>query len=591
AGNRDVLASPGSYFFLSNSAGQGDEWLKSLNKGVWIPFTAGVFGQRLEETVLYERRYGVRLVPLIVEQCVGFIRDHGLQEVGLFRLPGQASLVQELQQAFDSGKRPSFDGNTDVHTVASLLKLYLRQLPEPLVPFSRYQTFLLCGQRLLSARAQGLGELKNLLCELPFSNFNLLGFICRFLNEVQSHSSSNRTSVQNLATAFGPNILRAKAEDPQSVTAGAPLVQVLMLALIREHESLFAEAPPRGSARPPGGSQAAPHLQLSPCSRQSDFPPGRRRLGGHRYTSSHPEDCFYPRPSSSQSARKRSGQTSVDYWSPAGQQPSPTKGRASKSSQSGEALPERCWDQVWVGLGEGFSGFWSSAAAEGAASGGSETPEDSTLSTYDNLSVCLPPGQEVGGERRDPEGRLGSSEEEEAQKRGSPLWSSCEILPPDDSDDAADLAAPETSPNGDEADEPGHKNSDEEEEDEVYYPASPASCSLPSEEPEPQTPPSDAQSLLSRLQQEMAHQRAEYQARILRLERCNHVLKHQIAVLKISLEQQKRSQSVAEVKIRDMERDRVDADLRNAALQREMELFFQNYGRIKRGGGGEGRGG
>lgn len=35
-----MLASPGSYFFLSNSAGQGDEWLKSLNKsGVWIPFT------------------------------------------------------------------------------------------------------------------------------------------------------------------------------------------------------------------------------------------------------------------------------------------------------------------------------------------------------------------------------------------------------------------------------------------------------------------------------------------------------------------------------------------------------------------------
>lgn len=38
-GNRDVLVSPGSYFFLSNSCGQGEEWLKSLNKGVWIPFT------------------------------------------------------------------------------------------------------------------------------------------------------------------------------------------------------------------------------------------------------------------------------------------------------------------------------------------------------------------------------------------------------------------------------------------------------------------------------------------------------------------------------------------------------------------------
>ncbi|KAG7217122.1 hypothetical protein INR49_027663, partial [Caranx melampygus] len=132
-------------------AGQGDEWLKSLNKGVWIPFT-GVFGQRLEETVLYERRYGMRLVPLVVEQCVNFIREHGLHEVGLFRQPGQASLVKELQQAFDSGERPSFDSSTDVHTVASLLKLYLRQLPEPLVPYSRYQDFLLCGQKLRSDR-------------------------------------------------------------------------------------------------------------------------------------------------------------------------------------------------------------------------------------------------------------------------------------------------------------------------------------------------------------------------------------------------------------------------------------------------------
>lgn len=70
---------------------------------------AGVFGQRLEETVLYERRYGVRLVPLVVEQCATFIRERGLHEVGLFRQPGQASLVKELQDAFDSGERPSFD--------------------------------------------------------------------------------------------------------------------------------------------------------------------------------------------------------------------------------------------------------------------------------------------------------------------------------------------------------------------------------------------------------------------------------------------------------------------------------------------------
>uniref|UniRef100_A0A3Q2U3Q0 Rho-GAP domain-containing protein n=1 Tax=Fundulus heteroclitus TaxID=8078 RepID=A0A3Q2U3Q0_FUNHE len=173
---------------------------------------AGVFGQRLEETVLYERRYGVRLVPLVVEQCVTFILEHGLHEVGLFRQPGRASLVKELQEAFDSGESL---GN--LVCLASLLKLYLRQLPEPLVPYSHYQDFLQQGHSDLSPL-----HLRHLLHELPVANFNLLNFICQFLNEVQSCSSSNKMNVQNLATVFGPNILRAKAEDPQSIMGGKP---------------------------------------------------------------------------------------------------------------------------------------------------------------------------------------------------------------------------------------------------------------------------------------------------------------------------------------------------------------------------------
>jgi len=49
------------------------------------------------------------MAPLVVEQCVDFIREHGLTEVGLFRQPGQATLVKELQEAFDAGEKPSFD--------------------------------------------------------------------------------------------------------------------------------------------------------------------------------------------------------------------------------------------------------------------------------------------------------------------------------------------------------------------------------------------------------------------------------------------------------------------------------------------------
>jgi len=38
--------------------------------------------------------------------------------------------------------------STDVHTVASLLKLYIRELPEPIIPFSKYTQFLSCAQLL-----------------------------------------------------------------------------------------------------------------------------------------------------------------------------------------------------------------------------------------------------------------------------------------------------------------------------------------------------------------------------------------------------------------------------------------------------------
>lgn len=117
-------------------------------------------------------------------------------------------------------------------------------------------------------------------------------------------------SVQTLAKVFGPNILRAKAEEPQSIMggkggaerkprlcskfpwnaerelqtfsedmrlpAGAALVQALMQELIREQEALFAKAPPHSSTRLPASLQAspsrAPHLQPSSCSRQLSLP-------------------------------------------------------------------------------------------------------------------------------------------------------------------------------------------------------------------------------------------------------------------------------------------------------------------------------
>ncbi|XP_046873457.1 rho GTPase-activating protein 24 isoform X2 [Hypomesus transpacificus] len=600
-----------------------------------LSFRRRVFGQRLEETVLYERRYGVHMAPLVVEQCVDFIRERGLLEVGLFRQPGQATLVRELQEAFDAGEKPSFD-STDVHTVASLLKLYLRELPEPLVPFSRYQDFLLCGKKLSSERTQGLVELRCLLHELPVANFNLLHYICQFLNEVQTFSCSNKMSTQNLATVFGPNILRPKAEDPESIIGGAAVVQQLMLELIREHQCLFskeggASGTPPGPSRPdsypcrrrgtgeswPPQPCPATHQQRaprsSPCSRQLSLPLIAERRGSglspmfpfpsnadpphcealspvspagalcHRYPPSHPD--YHPQPGHPASTLPTSASTVTLQ---ADLEPAPGPSRNTRLGSGG-----------WPGL-EGP--HWGAERANegglaGNTSGSSETQEDSTLSVYDNLDIrSVELKGEVGERGEDHAGGLAVTKQEvepEPEADSTSSWSSCEGLPLDGGGavGAEGGAIPEQRPARFTS-----FRSHTEEDDEDPHPNSPASSSvptdpllstgssevfLPSGPLEPLAPAPHVQAihcLLAGLRQQMARQRAEYETKIQRLEQRNEALQGEMAVLRANLTQQRRWHSVAEIKIRNVERARSDADRRNATLQREMEQFFETFG-------------
>eukprot|EP00064_Thunnus_orientalis_P000522 superscaffoldBa00000026_g523 len=216
-----------SFLLMANSQSDMEEWVRAIRRAIWAPLGGGVFGQHLEETMLYEGQCGPqRLVPVLVEQCACFIHEHGLQEEGLFRAPGQTNHVRELQDAFDRGEKPVFDSTTDVHTVASLLKLYIRELPEP-----------------------GIIELGKQVTSLPQVNYNLLKYICKFLDEVQSHSNENKMSVQNLATVFGPNILRPRVEDPVTMMEGSSQVQHLMTVLISEHSRLYQREEPEAETK------------------------------------------------------------------------------------------------------------------------------------------------------------------------------------------------------------------------------------------------------------------------------------------------------------------------------------------------------
>ncbi|XP_019639383.1 PREDICTED: rho GTPase-activating protein 24-like [Branchiostoma belcheri] len=243
-GSQRINANHETYLIQAASQSEMEGWIRAIRRVIYAPYGGGIFGQSLEETMRYERRYGNRSVPVIIEQTAAYIRKHGMAQEGLFRLPGSLTEVKELQDVYDRGERPDFEElQADVDSVASLLKLYLRELPEPVVPFAMYDSFLQAARLLKVSEAEGVSRLAQLLKQLPDDNANLLKFLCRFLFEVQLQASLNRMTAENLATVFGPNIARPVTESPLNIMETTTLIRQLTKTLIAEQDAMFPADP------------------------------------------------------------------------------------------------------------------------------------------------------------------------------------------------------------------------------------------------------------------------------------------------------------------------------------------------------------
>lgn len=100
------------------------------------------FGIPLEEQMI---RDNVE-VPRIVEKCCEAIEAYGLGSMGIFRLSGTSSKVQKLKVILDRDIEAADlmheEWRIDVNNVTSVLKLWLRELPEPLLTFGLYQGYI-----------------------------------------------------------------------------------------------------------------------------------------------------------------------------------------------------------------------------------------------------------------------------------------------------------------------------------------------------------------------------------------------------------------------------------------------------------------
>lgn len=178
---------------------------------------------------------------------MSFIRNRGFYEVGVFRIPGNLDVVHLLKKKYDerfknielkqmsaysvlNKHRPA----PSVNDVASLLKLFFTELPEPLVP-----TYITAG--MLEIAALNLSSerecfyLGKLVKRIPSPNRECLGLLISFLRELCAFRKFNHMTASNLATCFVLSVFGRGKTHQQIilVTTGTKIMEKLISGKIK----------------------------------------------------------------------------------------------------------------------------------------------------------------------------------------------------------------------------------------------------------------------------------------------------------------------------------------------------------------------
>ncbi|XP_056886017.1 rho GTPase-activating protein 9 isoform X3 [Takifugu flavidus] len=186
-----------------------------------------VFGCRLE--MLCERERST--VPRFVRLCTEAVEKRGLDSDGIYRVSGNLAVIQKLRFLVNHERAVTTDGRymfpaelvqeeklnldqsdwEDIHVVTGALKLFFRELPEPLVPFGFFTDIVETVK--MSDYMDKVDRLKCLVLNMPPPNHDTLKFMCRHLKRVLEHSDSNRMTTQNIGIVFGPTLMRPERDN------------------------------------------------------------------------------------------------------------------------------------------------------------------------------------------------------------------------------------------------------------------------------------------------------------------------------------------------------------------------------------------
>lgn len=205
---------------------------------------SGLFGVPLATLLEQDqRRAPGTKVPFILQRIINHIEDEGLDTEGLLRIPGAAtrvkSLCQELESSFYDGVFPW--QQLKQHDAASLLKLFIRELPHPLLTVEYLNAFIAVNK--LPTKKQQLQALNLLVLLLPAANRDTLKALVEFFQRVIDHQAKNKMTLNNVSVVMAPNIFmfkgfRSKVTEQQEFSMATSTANIVRL-LIRYQNLLW----------------------------------------------------------------------------------------------------------------------------------------------------------------------------------------------------------------------------------------------------------------------------------------------------------------------------------------------------------------
>mmetsp|Transcript_19495 Transcript_19495/g.74816 ORF Transcript_19495/g.74816 Transcript_19495/m.74816 type:complete len:687 (-) Transcript_19495:83-2143(-) len=223
----------GSYKLQADTLESMESWFDKIKRKCVNSGNKKVFGVDMKEVVARKSNQN-RFMPRLVLACIQFLEAQAMELEGLFRISASASIVEYYKDQYDCGEEVTFDNIYDFHIPANLLKLYLREMPEPLFTFDLYDRFVACGL------TPDTNELAAIMADLPVENYATSKLLFSFLHEVSTRSEVNKMGASNLATVFGPNLVRNRSDTPNVQDFG--VINTIIQSIIARQEAVFEAA-------------------------------------------------------------------------------------------------------------------------------------------------------------------------------------------------------------------------------------------------------------------------------------------------------------------------------------------------------------